>query len=111
MDVLLVEDNVLIRACLAEMLTDAGMRVAEASTAGEALELANANPPAVLVTDLNLGSGMGGRALAALAHRRWPSVRVVLMSGEEIGDNGLPAGDHFVSKPFRGADLIQAIQG
>lgn len=111
MNVLLVEDDVLIRSCLAEVLADAGMRVAEASSAGEALRLADADPPGVLVTDLNLGAGMGGRELASAAHRRWPSLRVVLISGGEVEEAKLPPNDRFLAKPFRGSDLVQAVRG
>ena len=66
MDVLLVEDEPLIREMLAEDLTDAGLDVVEAPSAEAALGAAGRadQPPCVVVTDVNLGGGMDGRWLA-----------------------------------------------
>lgn len=110
--VLLVEDDELVRMCLAEALADAGISVTEASDAEQALGLASAAaPPAVLVSDVNLGPGMDGIALAAEAHRRWPALRVVLISG--IPGNQarchLRTSVRFLPKPFTDADLLRAI--
>ncbi len=60
-DVLLVEDQGPVRAVLAELLEDAGLEVAEAASGEAALCcIARAGPPDVLVTDLDLGPGVGG---------------------------------------------------
>lgn len=86
MDVLLVEDATLIREMLAEELTDAGLDVAEVPDAEGALQAAGAawdasRPPRVLVTDVDLGTGMDGFALAVEIRRRWPDLGVVVMTG------------------------------
>jgi DNA-binding response OmpR family regulator len=87
MDVLLVDDETLLRETLAEDLADAGLDVAEAPDAEAALDAASAagqadGPPRVVVTDVNLGRGMDGLALAAEVRRRWPEVGVVVMTGK-----------------------------
>ena len=84
MDVLLVEDDELIREVLGADLSEAGLSVVATPTAEEALRAAGdeAQPPAVLVTDVNLGPGMDGLTLAAQARRRWPSLGVVVMTGD-----------------------------
>jgi CheY-like chemotaxis protein len=111
-DVVLVEDDALVRACLTEMLSDGGLRVAEAPSAAEALEAADAaGPSAVLVTDLYLGPGMDGTALIAALRERQPSMRAVLISGGEVADGKLDPRDAFLSKPFHGEDLVRAIEG
>ncbi len=93
MDVLLVEDEALVRELLAEVLADAGLDVAEAPSAEAALDAAGVaggagRPPSVLVTDVNLGGGMDGLALAAEARRRWPDLGVVVMTGKPANLDG-----------------------
>lgn len=110
-DVLLVEDDELVRMCLAEGLGDAGWRVAEASSGGQALALAELDGgSAVLVTDLYLGCGMDGTELVALARRRWPRLRAVLISGADVAGTSLGPGDRFLRKPFRLDALVGVIQ-
>lgn len=113
MDVLLVEDDALVRDVLAELLAEAGMRVTETADPKQALDLPEATaPPTVLVTDIDLGVGMNGVALAVAARRRWPSLRVVLISGRPDNLNGyrLRPSDRLLLKPFLSADLLGAIQ-
>ena len=93
MYVLLVEDEALVREMLAEDLADAGLDVAEAPTAEVALAVAAAaagagQAPCVLATDVNLGGGMDGLALAAEVRRRWPRVGVVVMTGNPANLDG-----------------------
>jgi CheY-like chemotaxis protein len=94
MDVLLVEDEPLVRASAAEALRDAGLDVAEAACAEEALAAADGaadGPPRVLVADLHLGPGMDGLSLGALALRRWPQVSVVSPPGTRRRSTAAPS--------------------
>ena len=117
MDVLLVDDEALIRETLAEDLADAGLDVAEAPSAEAALGAANATaggtggPPSVLVTDVNLGCGMDGLALAAEARRRWPDVGVVVMTGKPANLDGRRPDPREVCllKPFNPPRLAAAV--
>lgn len=114
MYVLLVDDNELVRVCLADVLRDAGMQVVDLADPREALALPNAvGPPAVLVTDVNLGCDLDGFALAAAARQRWPSLLVLFisgMAGNFSGSRLLPC-DRYLLKPFDGSDLLRAIHG
>lgn len=108
--VLLVEDDSLLRECLAEMLGDAGWQVAVARDAAEALgQLDQGGMPGVLVTDLVLGRGRDGLALIAEARRRWPQVRAVLTSGADAARLDMHPADRFLGKPFTMDALIQAV--
>ncbi len=108
--VLLVDDDELIRECLAELLTDAGWRVSAAASAEEALRIADADGPQdILVADLLLGRGMNGVALVAAARHRWPHVRAVLISGADVADPMLDPGDRYLRKPFSSKTLIQLV--
>jgi CheY-like chemotaxis protein len=108
--VLLVEDDKLLRECLAEMLGDAGWHVAEAANAIEALDWMNARGmPDALVTDLGLGPGMSGLALIAEARRHWPQLRAVLTSGAYAARLDMHPADQFLGKPFGMGILIQVV--
>src|SRR5215210_1980664 len=118
MYVLLPEDEALIREMLAEDLADAGLDVAEAPTAEVALVVAAAagqagKPPCVLVTDVDLGRGMDGLALAAEVRRRWPDVGVVVMTGNPANLDGRRSDPREVRlfKPFAPTRLTTAVHG
>ena len=112
-DVLVVEDQTLVRRMVVEALRDAGLRVAEADCAEAALRAVDAapeRPPDVLVTGLRLGPGaMDGRALAAELRRRAPNVGVVYLAGRpaDLAEDDAPdARERSVSKPFEPARLV-----
>ena len=105
---LLVDDEDLVRASAADMLTELGFDVVEASTAEEALDLLERGQPVdVLITD-HLMPGMNGAALAYEVKKRWPLVRSVVISGyaetEGIGPDLLR-----LNKPFRQSELAEAL--
>src|SRR4051794_34288847 len=82
MKILLVEDDELVRVVLAEALSDVGHDVVEAACPQEALDPSYGGcPPNVVITDIDLGASMNGFDVAANAHRLWPAVRVILISG------------------------------
>ena len=113
MDVLLVEDEPLIRETLAEDLSGAGLDVVEAPSAEAALGAAGqaARPPSVLVTDVNLGCGMDGLALAEEVRRRWPGVGVVVMTGRpsNLGGRRPEPREICLVKPFVPPRLAAAV--
>nr|WP_247894085.1 response regulator [Azospirillum endophyticum] len=79
--ILLVEDDVLIRMSVAEMLADLGHQVLEAGGVGEALDIAGADEAFdLLFTDLTLPDGRGEELAVELARRR-PGLPVVFASG------------------------------
>lgn len=110
MDVLLVEDDALVRECLGEALSDAGWRVSEAAGVAEALDrMATNGMPGVLVTDMALGLGMSGLGLIAAVHLRWPEAGAVLISGTDMPEPTLDPGDRFLRKPFDVDALTRAV--
>jgi CheY-like chemotaxis protein len=117
MDVLVVEDNPLIREAVVADLQQAGFQIEEAVTAEAALvaiekAAAGSGPPFVVVTDLYLGAGMDGLALAAEVQRRWPEVGVVYMTGHPDALDGHLLGprEHYVVKPFAAETLRNAVR-
>lgn len=100
---LLVEDDGLVRASLADVLDDAGFEVLEAEGAREALDLV-CGPGTIdaLLTDINLPGGPDGFALARAVRVLRPGLPVVYASGRfaEPERGRSVAGARFLAKPF-----------
>ncbi len=115
MGVLIIEDETLIRMFVRDLLEEAGFDCVEAADAAEALgvlEERNGWTPAILVTDLNLGPGLDGIALAAEAQRRLSGLTIVYATGNADRFAGRLLGRHerVIPKPFAPADLIAAVR-
>jgi CheY-like chemotaxis protein len=117
MDVLIVEDEPLVRGAVARDLREAGLRVAEAASAESALATAaeaaaSGGPPSVVVTGLHLGPGMDGLALAVEVLRRWPEVGVVYITCHPDALDGRLLGprEHYIVKPFAPGTLLHAVR-
>ena len=101
--VLVVEDEVLISAMVADVLTEHGCQVHIAANAKDALEHLTCGAPCdVLFTDINLPGGVDGAALALLARQLRPGLPVVYASGliTAIGQLNAVEGAAFVPKPY-----------
>lgn len=86
--VLLVEDDAIVRAWVRLALAESEFRIAgEASTAGEALELAGRRAPALLLVDHNLPDGTGTELVRALRERGSPVPAVLMTAGATAGLN------------------------
>jgi DNA-binding response OmpR family regulator len=113
MDVLLVEDELSIREMLHDDLADAGLFVVPAPSAEEGLTAAanDNHPPRVLVTDVDLGPGMDGLALAQEAQRRWPTVAVVVITGDDRNLARMPDAMRAscLLKPFNPPRLVNRV--
>jgi CheY-like chemotaxis protein len=111
--ILLVEDVEDIRLATAETLSRAGYEVSAAADALEALVLLAREPaPDVLFTDIVLGSGMNGYALAERALQAKQDLKVLYTSGYPGMARDKPAGAptaRLLLKPYRAADIIQAL--
>jgi PAS domain S-box-containing protein len=80
--VLLVEDDVLIRSCTREMLSEFGHRIIEASNAEEALRVIQGAEIDILITDINLPR-MSGLELARRAKSCNPHLKIVFATGDQ----------------------------
>jgi CheY-like chemotaxis protein len=100
--ILLVEDELLIAEWVAEALSEQGFVVHAASSAGEALRYLAAAAVDILFTDINLGDGMDGTALARRARAMLPELLVIYASARVLGlepQQRVP-GAIFVCKPY-----------
>ena len=116
---LVVEDEPLIRLFVCDVLEGAGLGVEEAGDADRALGLlsslgAEGHWSRVLVTDVNLGPGLDGVALAAQARRSIPGLRVLYVTGNPervLQGRTAPLPDECVlGKPFQITELVEAVR-
>ncbi|MEX3970259.1 response regulator [Paraburkholderia caribensis] len=111
---ILVDDHPLVRDGLrARLDTAPGFAVVgEAGNADEALALAAAHEPDLVLMDVGM-RGMNGIALAALFHERYPGIRVLMLSmhdNVEYVTQAVRAGaSGYVLKDSPGAEIIRAI--
>jgi CheY-like chemotaxis protein len=100
--ILLVEDEVLIAEWVAESFSEQGFAVRTVSNARDALQHLAAARVDVLFTDINLGDGMDGTALARHARAMLPDLPVIYASARVGGlepQQRVP-GALFVRKPY-----------
>jgi CheY-like chemotaxis protein len=111
-NVLLVEDEPLLRAVSSERLRDEGLRVVEAPAAAHAIALLEQHPDIdVLFTDVNMPGPIDGVALASVARQLHPHLVVILTSGKWItGDADVPEGAVFVAKPYSTGAVAQLVK-
>lgn len=104
--VLLVEDEDAVRALGRHVLQLCGYAVLEAGHGREAVRVAagHAGPIHLLVTDVVMPGGMGGREVAEAVVSLYPEAQVLYTSGytdDAVVRHGvLEAGTHFLQKPF-----------
>jgi CheY-like chemotaxis protein len=110
-DVLVADDEAIVRRVLDMALRSAGLRVQTAIDGAEVLRLYRERPGGfgVILLDIHMPELNGPQTFAALRQID-PDVRVLFMSGgsTEYGIDGLLAGGAigFVQKPFRDLDEV-----
>ena len=108
--VLLVEDDPEVRAVVQAFLGSMACEVVACADAAQALEvLAHDTGFGLLLTDILLGSGMRGTALAEAVRARLPGLPVLLMSGfsSELLDE--PSEWELLRKPYTRPELERAM--
>lgn len=110
-EVLVVEDEPLVRMVAADALADHGIMAWEASDAGEALHVLDQHPDIGLVfTDVNMPGEMDGLDLAHEVHQRRPDVSLIVTSGAvAVRDEELPDDGTFLPKPYPTERLVRLV--
>jgi DNA-binding NtrC family response regulator len=106
--ILVVEDEFLIVINAIQILEDAGYIVLEATDADDAITILESRPDIRAVfTDINMTGSMDGLQLAHVIEGRWPSIHVLLTSGQRaITQADLPPRGRFIPKPYEGARVL-----
>ena len=112
MEIMVVDDEPMLRLNFMAILEDAGHTVSDACTADEALAMPEDGcEPRVVVTDVHMPGELDGFELAQVICRRWPHIGVVLVSGRlRPTEEELPDESRFLSKPVSPASLTSTVQ-
>src|SRR5262245_41464008 len=112
--ILAVDDDEAVRRVAAENLRRLGFVVVEARDGDEAMRILGdeAHRIDLLFTDVRMPGPISGPALAEMAIRKQPSLRVLLTSGNpsHIDSGGGPGRFPVLHKPYRRAELASAIE-
>ncbi|MHA6299288.1 response regulator [Devosia sp. CAU 1758] len=111
--ILVVEDEVLVCVELEEALREAGYEIVSAHNGTAGLQRAEelSTSSSGIVTDIRIGAGPDGWAIAHRARELNPQIAVVYMSGDSAADwaaNGVP-NSQMIQKPFATAQIVTAI--
>jgi DNA-binding NtrC family response regulator len=98
--ILVAEDEILIRAMVAQHLRSAGFRILEASNAREAIEILSSGEAVdVVFTDVRMEDRTDGLRLAQWVRENHPAVCIVFASGEKNLGDAFP-GARIFCKPY-----------
>ena len=109
---LVVEDDILVRMAIVDMLEMAGHGVEEAPDGETALgRLEGDGRFDILISDISL-PGISGEDLAVAVYKRWPEISIVLVSGRDhIKLPDYMKKVRFLPKPFQFEDLLKVVEG
>jgi PAS domain S-box-containing protein len=111
--VLVVEDDAMVRAALAETLRDLRYRVVEAADADTALAMLDSGVAAdVVLSDVMMPGSMDGVEFAAVARERFPRLPLILTTGraDVLGGRPLPPGVDVLRKPHSRSGIAAALR-
>jgi CheY-like chemotaxis protein len=106
--VLVVEDEMLLRMRVVDMVQDAGYISVEAVDADEALAILQSRSDiALLFTDVQMPGSMNGLQLAHAVRERWPPIKIILASGQlKLSSSDIPLDSRFFGKPLQSDEII-----
>src|SRR3954471_2570756 len=111
-NVLVVEDEIVLRMRAVDMVEDAGFTAVEAVNADEALAILESRfDISLLFSDIQMPGTMDGLKLAHAVHDRWPSIKIILVSGQvKVSDADKPPDSRFFGKPLEVKQMISELQ-
>src|SRR6202163_3884564 len=110
--VLVVEDEMMLRMRAVDIVEDAGFTPIEAVNADEALAILESRSDIdLLFTDIQMPGSMDGLKLAHAVHERWPSIKIILVSGKLTPTEAeKPIHSRFFGKPLEVKQMIAEMQ-
>jgi len=114
-DILVIEDDPIMREALADWLQAAGYGVRTVANGSAGLAAVQFARPALVVTDIHM-PGMNGATVISELKRHYPQVAIIAISGLFNSGHGLDAdaavalgAARVLAKPFKRAELLHAL--
>jgi CheY-like chemotaxis protein len=114
-DILVIDDDAILRDLVTDWLEAAGYRVRRASDCCAAVAELGRQAPALIVSDMFMPGPCGAEAIAQLK-REHPDVALIAVSGHFNSGQGISAeaalaagADRALAKPVKRADLLRAV--
>src|SRR3981081_3566700 len=109
---LVVEDEMMLRMRAVDIVEDPGFTPIEAVNADEALAILESRSDIeLLFTDIQMPGSMDGLKLAHAVHERWPSIKIILVSGQLTPTEAdKPTNSRFFGKPLEVKQMIAELQ-
>ena len=102
----------LLRMRAVDMVEGAGFTPVEAIDADEAVAILESRSDiALLFTDIQMPGSMDGLKLAHAVHKRWPPIKIILVSGQlKLANLDIPVDSCFFGKPLEAEVMIAQMQ-
>jgi len=111
--VVVVEDEVIIREFVCEILKDEGYQTVGFETADAAVPFLHERAPDIglLLTDILMPGELNGADLSNLVHAHWPELPILIMSGHETPESsGVTCEVAFLRKPWTIGQMLQGVE-
>jgi two-component sensor histidine kinase len=101
-----------LRMRAVDIVEDAGFKAVEAINADEALSILESRSDiSLLFSDIQMPGTMDGLKLAHAVHDRWPSIKIILVSGQvRPSEKDQPAESRFFGKPLEVKHMIAQLK-
>ncbi|MEI9806084.1 MAG: HWE histidine kinase domain-containing protein [Pseudolabrys sp.] len=108
----MVEDEMVLRMRAVDIVEDAGFTPVEAVNADQAMSILESRSDiSLLFTDIQMPGSIDGLKLAHAVHKRWPTIKIVLVSGQvKLSDEEKPVDSRFFGKPLEVKQMIAELQ-
>ncbi len=114
-DIVVIDDDPILRDLLADWLEAAGYRVRKAGDCGAGVEELRRQVPALVVSDMFMPGACAADAIATLK-REHPDLALIAVSGHFNSGQGLTAeealaagADRALAKPVKRAELLRTV--
>jgi len=114
-DILIIEDDAIMREALAEWLEVAGYGVRKAANGNAGLAAVKLAAPALVVTDIHMPGTSGAMVIAELT-QRYPEIPVIAISCLFNSGHGMEAdaairlgAARAMAKPFKRGELLRVV--
>ena len=114
-NILIIEDDAIMREALADWLQAAGYGVRKAANGSAGLAAVKLAAPALVVTDIHMPGASGAVVIAELSHG-YPEIPIIAISCLFNSGHGMDAdaaitlgAARALAKPFKRGDLLRAV--